>query len=66
MQGILDERDPLRLPSNFSFGKTKIHDFHSGLFSREVTSLFEKRTILYYAAALQECADVFPGLSKYS
>ena len=32
-----------------SFGKTKIHDFHSGLFSREVTSIFEKQTILYHA-----------------
>ena len=32
-----------------SFGKTKIHDFHSGLFSRGVTSLFEKQTILYHA-----------------
>ena len=40
----------VRLPLNFfSFRKTKIHDFHSRLFSREVTSLFEKRTILCHA-----------------
>ena len=38
----------LRLPSDFSwFGKTKTHDFHLGLFSLEVASLFEKQTILF-------------------
>ena len=31
-----------------SHGSTKIYSFHSGVFSREVTSLFEKRTILCY------------------
>ena len=47
---IFKKRLILRLPSAFpSFGKTEIHNFHSGLFSREVTSLFEKRTILYHA-----------------
>ena len=47
---IFKKRLIVRLPLDFlSFRKTKIHDFHSGLFSREVTSLFEKRTILYHA-----------------
>ena len=48
---IFKKRLILRLPSDFSFVccKTKIHDFRSGLFSREVTSLFEKPTILYHA-----------------
>ena len=31
---------------------TKIDDFHSGLFSREVKSLFEKRTTLYHAKSI--------------
>ena len=39
---IFKKRLIVRLPLDFlSFRKTKIHDFHSGLFSREVTSLFE-------------------------
>ena len=47
---IFKKRLILRLPSDFlSFGKTKIHDIHSELFSQEMTSLFEKRTILYHA-----------------
>ena len=47
---IFKKRLILRFPSDFSFVcKRKTHDFHTGLLSREVTSLFEKRFILYHA-----------------
>ena len=47
---IFKKRLIVRLPLDFLlFGKRRIHDFHSGLFSREMTSLFEKRDILYHA-----------------
>ena len=56
---IFKKRLIVRLPLDFlSFRKTKIHDFHSGFSSREVTSLFEKRTILYHVKSIFLSFDV--------
>ena len=56
---IFKKRVILRLPSHISFVcKKKIHDFHSGFFSREVTSLFEKRIILYHATFILLSIDM--------